>query len=298
MLSIALLSFIFNNSFAQTPEWTQFCQMHKTLLHEDIAPDTAFILYCKMDSIYNGIPFFGTTYNFLECAIQCNQQAKMKELAFRLVYWKCWDNNFFNAASMSALKVTDYWPTLDSLSQLYGNRQKYQSYKNHLNELAMKDQSCRKSLRGEHTAEEMDLIWKEIHFTDSLNLAKLNELINLYGFPTWENVGESYSFFAWLIAQHADPDYLHWYVHQYATAVRNGNANRKSLAYMIDRDLMNGHLPQLYGTQTTTIYFDDNHKESGLWPIEDIKHLNDRREHMLLEPLDTLGLKIFDIKDI
>lgn len=132
---------------------------------------------------------------------------------------------------------------------------------------------------------------------DSMNLVQLKELISQYGFPTWENVGESYSFYAWLIAQHADPEFLHWYVQQYAIAVRNGNGNRKNLAYMIDRDLMNRNLPQLYGTQTTTFYHDDTHKDSGLWPIDDLDHLNDRREHMLIEPIDTTGVKIFDIKD-
>lgn len=117
ILSIALLSLIYINSFSQSPEWTEYCRIRKIILYEDLAPDTAYGLYCKMDSIYNGIPFFGTTYNFLECAIQCNQQEKMKELAFRLVHWRCWDSNFFNESSMAALKETDYWPTLDSLSQ-------------------------------------------------------------------------------------------------------------------------------------------------------------------------------------
>jgi len=66
------------------------------------------------------------------------------------------------------------------------------------------------------------------------------------------------------------------------------------LAYMIDRDLMNRNLPQLYGTQYIGVYTDDNMMENMLWPVENMEQLNARREHMLLAPMDTTGIKIYD----
>ena len=164
--------------------------------------------------------------------------------------------------------------------------------------MQLSDQNCRKALHGEHTKEERDSIIRMINITDSINLAQLKELIALYGFPTWDKVGYSCAFYAWLIAQHSDSLFLHEYVEQLKIAVANDNANRKNLAYMIDRDLMNRNLPQLYGTQSFSVFLKDDYSEPRLWQVEDMMHLNDRREHMLLEPLDTTGLKIYNIDEL
>ena len=74
----------------------------------------------------------------------------------------------------------------------------------------------------------------------------------------------------------------------------DNNANPANLAYMIDRNLMNRGLPQLYGTQYIGVYTDDNTMENMLWPVENMEQLNARREHMLLAPMDTTELKIYD----
>lgn len=296
VLASILLSVCLFNAFSQSPEWVEFSRLRDTLLQNDIAPEVAYSMYYKMDSIYNGIPYFGDIFNYLGCAIKCEKQDKMKELAFRVVRWKCWDRNFFDKPEMTPLKETEFWPKLDSLSQINGSKE--QIYKAWLEELLSRDQNCRKALHGEHSESEMDSIWAAIHQIDSSNFAKLNELISQYGFPTWENVGDAYATYAFLIAQHSEPNYLHWYVEQYKEEVIKGNLGKKPLAYLIDRDRMNQNLPQLYGTQSTIIYSDDMHGETGLWPVEDMEHLNDRREHMLLAPLDTTGLKIFELKDV
>jgi hypothetical protein len=34
--------------------------------------------------------------------------------------------------------------------------------------------------------------------------------------------------------------------------------------------------------------------ENMLWPVENMEQLNARREHMLLAPMDTTGIKIYD----
>lgn len=285
-------------TFAQTPEWIEYCRMRKILQKDNPSADTAYAMYCKMDSIYNGIPIFSDVFDFLTVALNNNEQAKVKELAFRLVRWKCWDNNFFNKPELVSLKETDYWPKLDSLSHIYGDKSKYLEYQRALYLMQYSDQQCRRPLHEQHTKVEIDSIWKNINYTDSSNLAQLNELISLYGFPTWEKVGEVYAFYAWLIAQHSGSDYIHVFVEQLKTAVSDDNGRRKDLAYMIDRDLMGRDLPQLYGTQSIGVYVDDVHNEPRLWPVEDIEHLNDRREHMLLEPLDTTEIKIYDPKEL
>lgn len=283
--------------FAQTPEWETYCKLRNIVGHETLQPDSAFDIYYTMDSIYNGIPFFTDLYEYLETSIAVGNQEKTKELIFRLVQWKCWDNRFFDLHQLEAIKHTDYWPRLDSLSQNYGNKMAYTDYINRLYNMKERDQQYRGLLRNKQlTKEESDSVWSVIHHTDSVNLHQLNELIKIYGFPTWEKVGYHFAFCAWLVAQHADSLFISQYIESLNEAVANNNANPSNLAYMIDRDLMNRNLPQLYGTQIIGVYNDNNVLENMLWPVENMKQLNARRERMLLAPMDTTKYKIYNIQ--
>ncbi|MBQ3733889.1 MAG: hypothetical protein II859_08015 [Bacteroidales bacterium] len=80
-LTILLLCLFTLGSFAQTPEWTEYCQIRDKINHNDYPPEIAYGMYCRMDSIYNGIPHFTDLYNFLSIAVACNEQEKTKELA-------------------------------------------------------------------------------------------------------------------------------------------------------------------------------------------------------------------------
>ena len=268
--TIFLLTLFTLGSFAQTPEWTEYCQIRDEINHNDYPPEIAYGMYCRMDSVYNGLPHFTDLYNFLSTAVACNEQEKTKELAFRIVRWKCWDSRFFNQPKLEAVKQMDFWPKLDSLSQANGEKKQYTDYMLALYEMRISDQQCRQALHGELTREESDSVWRTIHHTDSLNLNRLKELIAEYGF-------------------------LHMYVEQLKKAVADNNANPANLAYMIDRDLMNRNLPQLYGTQFIGVYNDEGVMENMLWPVENMEQLNARREHMLLPPMDTTGIKIYEL---
>ena len=296
-ISLAIIATIIvaNGVFAQTPEWVEYCRLRDEINHNDsLSQEAIFRMYCRMDSIYNGIPAYSDLSGFLKIAVVCNEQEKMKELAFRIVRWKGWDSRLFNQPEFSAVKQTDYWPKLDSLSCMTDEKQIYNDHIKKLYDMYVSDQQCRRALREDLTPEERDSIWKSIHQIDYQNLTQLKKLMDEIGFPSWEKVGYQYALCAWLIAQHADAEFLHEYVEQMKIAVADNNANPANLAYMIDRDLMNRGLPQLYGTQYIGVYTDDNTMENMLWPVENMEQLNARREHMLLAPMDTTGIKIYD----
>lgn len=294
MLAIFISLIIMGITSAQTPEYMELWNLRKSAFSEDHSSDTLYMMLNKMDSLYNGNPYFDDLIYFLEIALQCNQFEKAKEIAFRLVRWKCWDTRIFDHSGLDILKTMDYWPALDSLSQIYGNKSKYDEYIYWVDEMAITDQHVRAALRKAQTQTEKDSLRQVVHQVDSINLNTLKKLISKYGFPTWEKLGIRYARRAWIIAQHADPEFLHMYMEQMKNAVINDDEDISSLAFMIDRDLVNRKLPQLYGTQGYAYFTNDNKMESGLWPIDDLEHLNDRREHMLLEPIDTTTVKIFD----
>lgn len=153
-----------------------------------------------------------------------------------------------------------------------------EAYRNELRAMCDEDQRLRNLLPKDDDGS--DSLWQKIHASDSLHIVRLQEFIAQYGFPTYNNVGHQGVNDAALIAQHADPDFLHWFLEQAKPSATDGDFDRTWIAYMTDRDLIHQDKPQLYGTQLLT-----QDGITAFYPIEDIKHLDQRRASMGLKPI-------------
>jgi hypothetical protein len=151
------------------------------------------------------------------------------------------------------------------------------------------DQNARRMLDSELNN---DSVWRVIHAVDSANLIELKQLINERGFPTLSKVGYQCCNLASLIAQHQPPEFLHWYLEQAKAAADTGDFDLTWIAYMTDRDLEHQGKPQLYGTQ-----FHGQDGITALSPIEDIEHLNERRERVHLGPIENY-IASYDLTEI
>ena len=131
-----------------------------------------------------------------------------------------------------------------------------------------------------------------LHF--SANLIALEQLIAERGFPTLSRSGYKCCDHAALIAQHSPPEFLHWFLKQAQAAADSGDFIPRWIAYLTDRDLDHQGRPQIYGTQG----FEQNGL-TGLYPVEDAWHLNERRRSMDMEPIEDylphLGMPDFYI---
>ncbi|MFE9661340.1 DUF6624 domain-containing protein [Streptomyces sp. NPDC005955] len=80
---------------------------------------------------------------------------------------------------------------------------------------------------------------------------RLGEIMDEYGWPTSELVGEEAARAAWLIAQHADRqlDVQRRALALMRQAVSAGAAGPRELAFLLDRTLVNEGREQVYGTQ-------------------------------------------------
>ncbi|GAA1433271.1 hypothetical protein GCM10009601_55530 [Streptomyces thermospinosisporus] len=80
---------------------------------------------------------------------------------------------------------------------------------------------------------------------------RLNEITDVYGWPTAELVGEEAARAAWLIAQHADRqlDVQRRALRLLEQAVAEGSARPREPAFLRDRTLVNEGREQIYGTQ-------------------------------------------------
>lgn len=113
---------------------------------------------------------------------------------------------------------------------------------------------------------------------------RLDEIMDEYGWPTADLVGEEAARAAWLIAQHADRqlDVQRRALQLLRQAVSAGSARPRELAFLHDRTLVNEGRKQIYGTQIAGV-------KNGApvpWPCEDPERMDELRAEAGIEPFD------------
>ncbi|MEM6318425.1 MAG: DUF6624 domain-containing protein [Bacteroidota bacterium] len=122
-------------------------------------------------------------------------------------------------------------------------------------------------------------------FVDEKNRNRLKEIFGKYSFPTRKLVGKDAMEGIFLMIQHSDGD-KEWQKSQLPyieKAVKNGDMNGQSYAYLYDRIRINGGKKQLYGTQFANV--DPINKIVKLADTEDLDNLDKRRMEIGLMPI-------------
>ncbi len=153
--------------------------------------------------------------------------------------------------------------------------------KQELIELAKRDAQVRSDLvrRGEL----FDGYHPEMEQVHNANADRLEVLIQEWGWPTQERVGEEAAAAAWMIVQHAisKPVFQKNCLKLLKTEVENGSVKAALLAHLQDRVNVFEGQPQIYGTQ-----FDwDSHGELSPKPIQDPEKVDTLRLAVGLPPL-------------
>lgn len=118
---------------------------------------------------------------------------------------------------------------------------------------------------------------------------RLNEIMDEYGWPRTQLVGEEAARAAWLIAQHADRRLdVQWRALQLVRqAVSAGSARPRELAFLRDPTLVNEGRQQIYGTQIAGV------KDWAPipWPCEEPERMDELRTEVGIEPFDEYVAK-------
>lgn len=130
---------------------------------------------------------------------------------------------------------------------------------------------------------QMDSIWKKINYQDSVNLLKVKNIIDTYGWLGADEIGQQGNLTLFLVIQHADSLTQVTYLPVMRKAVEKGKAAPRDLALLEDRVLMNQHKMQIYGSQLRT---NDKTGKYEFYPIEDEPNVNKRRAGVGLGPLE------------
>lgn len=129
---------------------------------------------------------------------------------------------------------------------------------------------------------------------DEHNRNKLKEIFARHGFPTRKMVGSEAMNGVFLIIQHSDADKI-WQKSQLTNiknAVKKGDMDAQSYAYLYDRIKINSGEKQLYGTQFAKV--DAKNRVAELATTEDLGNLDKRRMEIGIMPIETY--KAFMIK--
>jgi len=115
---------------------------------------------------------------------------------------------------------------------------------------------------------------------DSLNLRRVEVLIQRYGYPGKSLVGTPTNIAAWYVLQHSSK--IAQYLPLIQQAAETGELPYYRYAQMLDRQLVAEGKEQLYGTQGSS--FNVLNKATGqretvsfIWPIKDAARVNARR---------------------
>ncbi|UAM97793.1 hypothetical protein K8354_16105 [Polaribacter litorisediminis] len=154
--------------------------------------------------------------------------------------------------------------------------------------LGAKDQTLRLLLPGAEEkfgrgTEEYDYFWTLIHQQDSIVLNQVISIIDTFGWVGKNTVGEKANQALWLIIQHADLETQETYLPLLKESVKKGESEGWHLAFLEDRILMRNKKKQIYGTQAV---WDNDLKKNKIWPIVDVKTVNQRRIQLGLEPIE------------
>lgn len=156
-----------------------------------------------------------------------------------------------------------------------------------LERMAQKDQEIRSVDTGNDIEKDHEVAekMKEINIE---NAERMKEVIEQIGWPTASKVGKKQSSNAWLLVQHADHDIeFQKLCLNLMKESSKEDVDVADIAYLEDRIRVNSKEGQVYGTQ-----FKETKDESNQViayepkPIEDEKHVNERRASVGLEPLE------------
>ncbi|MET9480192.1 DUF6624 domain-containing protein [Streptomyces sp. NPDC006638] len=148
-----------------------------------------------------------------------------------------------------------------------------------LTDMAAADQRASMGANSDDPSER--LAWRRLTARHGDRLA---EIMDVYGWPAAERVGEEAARAAWLIAQHADRqlDVQRRALELMEQAVPAGSAGRRELAFLRDRTLVNEDREQIYGTQIAGV------KDGAPvpWPCEEPERMDELRAEVGIEPFD------------
>lgn len=166
-----------------------------------------------------------------------------------------------------------------------------------LDSLYQEDQSSRYSYltakQDKSNPAKADSLLKVMQGKDKLNLLKVTNILDKYGWQGPEKVGINASQGLFIVIQHADLATQKKYINMFRQAEKNGEILSSNLAIMEDRINIREGREQLYGSQR---FINEKTGKTYTYPIVDVEQLDLRRKTMGMPPMKDY-VKEWDIQE-
>lgn len=126
-------------------------------------------------------------------------------------------------------------------------------------------------------------LWKLINLKDSLNLIRVEKILNEYGWLGPDVIGDTGNKTLFLVLEHSGIETQEKYLPMLEEAVRNGKAKPGYYALMKDRVLIARGEKQIYGSQ---LELDSETNQYILSPMIDPDNVDKRRSEVGLQPIN------------
>jgi len=171
---------------------------------------------------------------------------------------------------------------LDSLLGIFHNKHDHWDITKTLENVYANDQRVRQEWANTKTENQRKVLEDSMSFYDAINIKTVTQILNKYGWPGPNQIGNKANKAIFLVIQHSDPQILINFKSIVDSAYSQKNIIPSDYALYIDRYATYTSGKQIYGTQYQ--YDSITHKEV-LYPIEDPGNVNSRRIQMGLSPL-------------
>ncbi|MEI9947266.1 MAG: DUF6624 domain-containing protein [Chitinophagaceae bacterium] len=128
-----------------------------------------------------------------------------------------------------------------------------------------------------YQSKQVDSLGKVMMYKDSINLVKVTEILDNYGWVGADKVGGTANQTLFLVIQHADLKTQQKYLPMMREAVKNKKATASALALLEDRVALDEGKRQIYGSQ---IGWDKETNKNYVLPLDDADNVDKRRAEM------------------
>lgn len=133
-------------------------------------------------------------------------------------------------------------------------------------------------------SKEVQTLVQSKNIQDSIDLIKVEQLINKHGWLGPENIGAQNSYTLFTVIQNADYTTQEKYIPLMMKAVKSGSLSPQLFAGLIDRKALVQHKKQVFGTVFNETF---SSKQYTFAPIADEALVNERRREIGLEPIEA-----------
>jgi len=199
-------------------------------------------------------------------------------------------NHLKNDADLQSLHSSKNWQKLVDEMQIVVDKREANYDKvlqNKLLAIFEDDQSIRREFISAQNkfgrqSKQVDSLGNIMMYKDSINLIKITEILDQYGWVGVDKVGGQANQTLFLVIQHSDLKTQQKYLPMMREAVKNKNASSSALALLEDRVALGEGKKQIYGSQ---VGYNEEANKSFVLPLEDPENVDFRRAEMGLGPI-------------